>query len=254
METKTMSWFRSDYVPIAITPNSLRINARGFFFMNAVFMEIMLAIDIIWSCTSTFDCRSFWPTISYIATFRGHDRLLNFSTSYYMVVLFLFLMTTMTNYAEHCSRWINRIMLFLGITVCCLLPSISVLDETNNFQFVTTEKIHLKLMGTLISAGALWIYLSLRIMNSMKFPKREEEWHDFLIKYIVFGHVMAIFTAFEWFYVNTSNKHWWINENVEALCEWTVVTMCVFGPFFYTLTFPNCSIAITANEDELESK
>lgn len=252
MITKTLSWFRSEYSPIAITPTSIKINAKGFFFTAAVLMEIILAIDIIWSCSSTFDCRSFWPTISYIACFRGHDRLFNLSAAYYMVILILFFVSASLNYREYCSRWMHRIMLFLAMTICLLLPCVSIIDEANSSHILPLEKIHFILMVVLISAAVLWVYFSIRIMNSMKLPKREEEWRDFLIRFVVFGHAMLAFTIYEWVYAYTPYKNWWMNENVEALCEWTVVTMCVFGPFCYTLTFPNCSISITAKEEETE--
>ena len=254
MLTKTISWIRPEYSPLAFTPTSIKINARPFFFYSAIVMELLLVANIIWSCSSTFDCRSFWPTISYIACFRGHDRLFNFSTGYFMVILLLFFCLASVQFSDSCSVWKNRLMLLLGIGISFLLPSASILDEANSSHIVPLEKVHLILMVIMISAGILWIYFSMKIMNALKLPKREEEWRDFLVRYLVFGHAMTAFTIVEWVYAYTTYKNWWMNENVEALCEWTVVTMCVFGPFVYSLTFPSCSLAIASKEEEVEGQ
>lgn len=81
-------------------------------------------------------------------------------------------------------------------------------------------------------------------LKMINVPKFKNEWKIFLEKYLIFGVTMLGINLYQYYFAYTSQASWWVNQNVEAICEWTVITMAVFSPYFYSLAFPYLKISL----------
>jgi hypothetical protein len=227
----------------------ITISSVGLFFFAGVKMVTLIAINLIWSCTETFDCTTFWPTVSYLACFRGHDRLINYTVTYFAVVLIFFFLGAWTNYKDALGVWSHRLLLLVSLILTLGTPFLVLIDEANSSHIISLEKIHYIITVSYMTLAILWIFISMEATGklSAKMNRSQQEWTSFLKKYILFGLIMLGFNVYEWMYAYTGSANWYINENVEALCEWTVIAVATFLPFFYSLTFNRFEIKFTVN-------
>jgi hypothetical protein len=227
--------------------SSVTITASGLLLFAGLKMMTLIILNILWSCTETFDCTTFWPTVSYLSCFRGHDRLSNYTMTFWSVVLFFFFGGTWTAYKEVMGTWSHRLMMLISVVLTLGLPFLVIIDEANSSHIAPLEKIHYILTVGYMTLAMLWIFISLEAIWKLegKMNRAQKEWTSFLKKYILFGLIMLGFNVFEWLYAYTESANWWINENVEGLCEWTVICLAVFLPFFYSLTFNRYEIRFT---------
>ncbi|CAG9315986.1 unnamed protein product [Blepharisma stoltei] len=223
--------------------SDLEYSGRTFFLIASLIMEFLLVFNIFWSCRDTFDCSTFWPTLSYLACFRGHDRLFNFTLTYFTAILPVFLIISYTHFSHIYGRCFNFCFISLGILITFTLPFISMIDEANSSHIMPLEKIHIGIMTWFIAGVLIWIYMSMLCMRKINIPADRIEWKGFLEKYLTFGITMLGFNIYEYFFAYSKNANWWVNQNVEAVCEWTVISMAVFLPYVYSLAFPNLRIS-----------
>lgn len=254
MLSAILKWSKSSYSPITLTPTSITISGRAYFLVAGVVMELLIFLNLLWSCSRTFDCRSFWPTISYLGCYKGHDRVYNLSAGLYSFVLMSFFLSASLNYRPYLNQALNRFMLLLGVGISMLFPAVTIIDEANSSYYVQTELVHYILMKILLTLGFSWVFFSVMVIGRIKLEPAEEEWNSFLKKYILLGVAMACLSIYEWNNANLDPKTWWMNENVEALTEWFAVTLCIFAPFFYSMTFPSCSLSLSSHHSNIEDE
>ncbi|OMJ80402.1 hypothetical protein SteCoe_19356 [Stentor coeruleus] len=209
---------------------SFLLPTSQFFFISGCIMELLLAINIIWSCSSTFTCSEFLPTISYLTCYRGHDRLFCVTMVYWCFILLLFSIISYLNLKTD-SYYTNVFMLLIGIVIALINPALAVLDEANTSYYVKTEKVHAGLMIGLILASLVWLYIT---TLSSKLTQ-------FVHKYIIVGLVLLLWSMAQWFYAERGGVVF--NYFVEAVSEWIVVTLAVFIPYVYAGCFENVSVS-----------
>jgi hypothetical protein len=133
-----------------------------------------------------------------------------------------------------------------------LFPAVAIVDEANSSYYVQVELVHYILMCILVSSSFVWLYFSVIAAGRVKLDGEEEDWNSFLKKYILLGACMAGFSIYQWKHGRSGVYKWWLNENVEAVSEWFTVTLCIFGPFFYSLTFPSFSLTVSGLHSNTE--
>ena len=165
------------------------------------------------------------------------------------MVLGLFFLGAATAYKEAMTGLTHVIFVLVSVLLTFATPFLVLIDEANSSHVVPLEKIHYIITVAYITLSILWIFISMEASNklSSKMTRSQQQWYSFLKKYILFGMIMLAFNVFEWTYAYSDRTNWWINENVEALCEWTVVGMAVFLPFFYSLTYNRFEFRFTIN-------
>ena len=219
----------------------LQLSGSSLFLLSSLLVESLIVLNLISSCQDTFDCRTFWPTISYLAAYRGHDRTFSVTMTLLAVEVAVFVIAAWTQYQ---SVGKGRVMLGCGLLMALLIPSIALVDEANSSPYAPLEKIHRWVMITVVSLGMVWTALSLEAMRLVhpKLPREQQQETHFLEKYALTALMLLCVTIGEWCF-STTHPSWLINENVEALCEWTVVSLAVFAPYFYSLTFPQFQVS-----------
>ena len=141
---------------------TLTLNSSIFFLLSATLMFAFIAATIIWSCGDTFDCTSFWPTVSYLACFRGHDRLVNFTVTPWAVVLALFFLGAATAYKDAMERMTHVIFLFLSFLLVCATPFLVIIDEANSSHAIPLSVIHAYITMIYIAVSLVWIAMSVQ--------------------------------------------------------------------------------------------
>ena len=202
----------------------MTVPSDRIFLITSISMELLLIFNIIWSCSSTFPCSDFLPTISYLACFRGHDRLFAFTMTFWSGTLAIFFILSYSHY-QSSNRFSSNLLILLSLVICLVQPGIAILDEANTSYFLKIEKIHSGFMIGLFLASMFWIYLT-----SILKPMRSS-----LNKYIHILILCACWSFLQWFYEETHN--FWFNYKLQAISEWVTVTLAVFTPYMYSLEF-----------------
>lgn len=221
----------------------LQFSGSSLFLLSSLLIEGLIVLNLLSSCQDTFDCRTFWPTISYLAAYRGHDRTFSVTMTLLAVEVAVFVVAAWTQY-QGVGKAKGRVMLGSGGLLALLIPAIALVDEANSSPYAPLEKIHRWVMTVVIVLGVVWTALSLEAMRTIHLKRSREQQEEtlFLEKYVLTALMLLLVTVVEWCF-SASHPSWLVNENVEALCEWTVVSLAVFAPYFYSLTFPQFQVS-----------
>lgn len=210
-----------------------RVTGTRFYLVTAVVVEMMLGWNVIWACWETVDCSGYWPTLSYISAYRGHDRILTFSLSLFSLTLLPFFLSAQTYYHSYLTWEANCLMLLSGLLICALLPWTAVVDEVNTASGVPLEQIHYWLVVTVVFLGTVWTALSLSANTHLKTP--------FLSGYIQTTWVVTGLCIVQWTFSESIYSNFLLNSHLEAVCEWTALSLSIFTPSVYCHCFPSCS-------------
>lgn len=205
-------------------------------------MESLLFTNLLWSCYSTFDCWEFWPTISYMACYRGHDRLFNFTITLAACVMPVFFVCCFFAYAKNENLLVKVWYLLLGILISLALPFIGLIDEANSSHILPLQRIHLAIMIGIICAVVLWVLLTIDFMKNLQYKELQRN-YKFIHQYVFVGFTLLFLTVIQWYFAYQEDSHWWATQNIEAAFEWGTVTMTVFLPYVFSLGFPELSLS-----------
>ena len=184
-------------------------------------MEFLLALNILWSCTSTFNCRQFIPTISYLACYKGHDRLFNVTMMYWFFYLLIFTLISFLHFRSS-SKVYNTLFLLVSICISVLQPCIAIIDEASTSHVLPIDKIHRFMISLVIIFLLLWIYLT----------SFETKIQLYLKKYIGIGIICLFWSIAQWFYAERDGCIF--NYIFEAISEWITISIGIFLPYMYS--------------------
>jgi len=196
---------------------------------SALLTEALLASNLVSACQSTFDCTHFWPTLSYIAAFKGHDRVFSLALTLQSWTLVVFFLAAQTYYRPLVSREAHYLMLGAGCLLSAVLPWIGVLDEVNTASGVALEKVHYWLVVAALFLTGMWSILSLEVEGS-----------HLVQRYMKTVWAITCFSVIQWTFADSVYSSSVLNSDLEALSEWTAVSLGVFAPFVYSRTWPKC--------------
>lgn len=218
-------------VHVSLSPSLLFLSA-------AITVETLLVLTLLHSCQTTFDCRTFWPTVSYMAAYRGHDRMVCFALTLSAMVLPVFFLCAYARYRAVLSPFTSSLMLLLGVLISALVPAVGVIDEANSSNVAPLELIHYWLVVGLISLGGLWTVCCVVAMERLQKRGGDATW-----TYLSATGVMLLVTTAEWVFAGSVYANAWVNESVQAVCEWTTVSLVLFAPYTLSLSFPALEVS-----------
>lgn len=216
--------------------NSTQFLPRQFFFYTGLITLFLLAFNILWSCSSTFPCPSFLPTLSYLACYRGHDRLFTFTMTCWGVNLFIFTFISFLHLKTD-SRLYNYSLTFSGFIISALQPCIAVIDEANTSYYAKIEKIHAVLMIILVFFILFWFFIA---GHSRKLTQGVKQYTNLMV-------FVGCWSILQWFYAEKQGIVF--NYNVEAVSEWLAVTLAVFCPFVYASSYGVLRVKTSKRKD-----
>ena len=106
-----------------------------------------------------------FPTLSYLSAYPLYDRIFSFVltvASLLLLVFHLYAWVTMHRYA---SRWDSWAMLGSGLFAAVALPSLAIFDELNSSSLIYLEKVHLLLVGAVLSLKGIWLVHSVWLLG-----------------------------------------------------------------------------------------
>lgn len=162
----------------------------------------------------------------------------------YMPILAIFFTTALITLNKVLTPKLNSFFALLSLLIVLTLPFIAMIDEGNSSHIAPLEKIHYWIMCGFVPGILIWIYLSMLCLNELHLSEEKLHWKQFLIKYLIVGLVILTVNLYQYTYAYTQFANWYTNQNIEASCEWLVISMCLFLPYVYSLVFPNTKLSL----------
>lgn len=136
------------------------------------------------------------------------------------------------------------VMGIIGITCWVLLLLLSLIDEINGLHFVLLDDIHVFLSLSFFITCISWTYLMLD-----EFDKLDLTFHDanHLItvnRLFYFIIIWGIITILQWHFAYTTLSNFFVNENVETICEWILIIVSAYSPYVMSKLFGNFRFTI----------
>jgi len=197
----------------------------------------LIAVNVAWSCNSTFNCVDFKPTVSYLACFRGHDRLFNFTMTLAGAFLSFFFVTAYANFNYFFSDLQNLAYIGLSCLISVGMPLIGIIDEANTSDLVPLERFHFWIVFCVVSCCLGWVYLTMGCLDNFNFTKSQTAAVVFLKKYLAVGLTVLFVNILQWTHEVFSEPNWLFNMNYQAYSEWCVILMGCFTPYTYSRSF-----------------
>ncbi|CAG9314158.1 unnamed protein product [Blepharisma stoltei] len=209
----------------------IHFSETSFWLLIGSLMSAFMFGNVFMACTFSISCLKFLPTFSYLGCYRDHDRWLNFSLAFYGGVLPLIVVSLSVKLAEYVKKCSLIIMILAGFMGCTTLILIGLIDEVNGLYILPLDRMHPWLTLFLYGCFNLFLYIALTGLENVPLEYSEKEWLGRCNNLYRLANIMFAVTGTEWFLAYSIYSNFFINEVVEALCEWFVVTLAVFFPF-----------------------
>lgn len=225
---------------------TLRLRGSRVFLLCAVLQTSVLFGAIWLSCRSEFDCTVFLPTFSYLAAYRGYDRLFAVAYTFYALVLLLFFLTAHMAYRGHAGGCVQGMMMTFGVIACLVLPGIAVIDEMGSSYLLPLDMVHKGLVALFCFSAFIWISGSFcgifRLRRTLKGAFQTEQ--RLLVQYISIALLATFISAYIWYCQYYNAVNWLITDTTAALAEWFAVLTAVFLPYCYAISFPGLELQV----------
>jgi hypothetical protein len=217
------------------------------------FLELCMVLgNLALACSTNFTCTQFLPTLAYLGCFRGHDRLFIVSCTYYGLVLPLLFLGAHCHFRSVDSDARRLAMLVMGLSICALLPLIALTDEVNGVHILPLESLNSFFCVSFVLLCIIWLALGFSSIRKLtpSLNIHERSWF-FRLKVILFTiSVLTVTAVVQWHYSYTVYSNAFLNENIEAVCEWLVVSLGIFIPAVFAQFFRNYSLSFSVRSQD----
>ena len=215
------------------------INGRSLIFILTTCTLALLFANVFYLCTAMFSCMGFIPTISYTGCFMGLDRTFNFATVLYMPVLITTFIGGHMRLRDTTSLTTKFVMMLMAIAICVMFLLISIIDELNGLHFVLLDDVHIFVSLSFFIVSISWVYLLLDEFGKLDLPFNDAAHLVFVGRLFYFIIIWGFITILEWHFAYTTLTNFFVNEVVETLCEWILIIVSAYSPFFMSKLFGN---------------
>lgn len=222
------------------------VSGSAFFLLCAVAQTCLLLGSLYISCETEFNCSLFIPTLSYLAAYRGYDRVFSVSYTLYALVLLLFFLSAHFVYQPFTRSCTQSAMLVFAVLACLSLPAVAVVDEMSSSYLVQLDYVHRCLVGVLCASSLLWALMSLCGMCSLRRTLtgayRTEQ--RLLAQYLLIAVLATAIAGYIWLCQFYNAVNWLITDFNAAIAEWFAVLIATFIPYCYSLSFPGFTLEL----------
>lgn len=241
----------------------LSVNIPKIMFIFSILMLLMVYANLFLACSTNFTCSVFLPTLTYIGCFRGHDRIFIVSCTFYSLILTFLYSGAYYHFASSLSDIQKMFLRYSGLISCVILPFIGLTDEVNGVHMIPLEPIYSFLSASFLILNVLWSGLVFFLIYNSRssLNLQENRWFCILSFMLSSFAIMFMVTLIEWNWAYSTYSNSLLNENVEAMCEWALVTIAILLPpvfcqffrgFFLTFAVNTGSTKLDPKSDELE--
>jgi hypothetical protein len=235
------------------------LNIPKLMFLLAFLELLMVLSNLVLACSTNFSCRQFLPTLLYLGCFRGHDRLFIASCTYYGLVLPLLFLGAYSHFKVVDSDSRRLTMLVIGLIVSAMLPLIALTDEVNGVHILPLEPLNAFFSTVFVILSVVWTVLGFGSVQKMtpSLNIHERAWY-FRLKVMLMAMCgLTVLAVVEWYYSYTIYSSAFLNENIEAVCEWLIVCLAIILPAVFTQFFRSYSLTFSvkvSQKNEFELK
>jgi hypothetical protein len=206
-------------------------------------MLCVLFGNLFLSCLLTINCWEFWPTLSFLGSLSGHDRLFVFGcTAFALVVIVMSASVTLALHETSDSWTISLLQLIAG-TASSFLVTLAVVDEVNGIIIHSLEGSHVFLSLSFLLLSLTWGYIVWRESVSSKLCSLASTTRT----HLGLCAFLAALALYEWEFAYTIHSSSLVNETAEALCEWLLVIVAVLTPAFLGRQLPEFRVSLSSS-------
>lgn len=226
--------------------DNFEISLSSFVFYLSLFTGFLLFFNILLACSFTFYCKGL-PTLSYLGTFPMHDRLFVITLTLAGFLYILFHLGIYTRIESFISPAHGRAYILTSLISCGSMVAIPVIDEVNGIFIFPIERFHIVISITFLTSTLASFRLSLEAFETMELAQHQLMWKERCWKLLYAVVIMTAVTMFQWVFAYTIYFNIFINETAEALCEWSVVTLALMAPYFWSQTCKEFTLGLSSS-------
>lgn len=233
---------------------SFSVNIPKLMFFLSGMMLILVYTNITLACLTNFNCRIFIPSFIYLGCFRGHDRLFIVACTYYALVLPLLYVGAYFHFRSVATETFKLGFKAFGFISAVSLPVIGLTDEVNAVHSIPWEPINKFFCMIFLISNVAWsllAYLSLRKM-SPTLNSSEKKWYYALNAMMGLLAFLGVFYLLQWKYAYSVSAGLLFNENIQALCEWAILTLGILAPTVFSQFFRGFILSFNVSSQSLE--
>jgi hypothetical protein len=206
------------------------ISLSSFTSKTSVLSLSLLYLDLFSLCTYSLSCKNYYPTISFLGTFRVHDLVVLLSLCLFSISLLPIFTSIHIKTSSVLTLDDSIFLLLLEIGIFILTITVGIIDESNGIEFNLIDNLHVFLSFCLSSVSVLYIYSVLNYLSQVKLTVSESQSLKLCNLWFKAGFVLLLFTIVQWHFAHTDLNGWVFNTYLETISEWALVTL--------TMTFP----------------
>ena len=218
-----------------------------FFHFGSILVLALLYLNLFSSCLFTISCESFFPTLSYLATFRTHDAVVLIALtlqSFLLVVLFIAFHACVD---ENLGREDYYFMKIQEYAIVVLTVLVGIIDESSGIDFNPVDDVHRFLSFPLCAVGCLWSYWALQFLKKQNSNQTQQAELKIASTVHTLGLVFSALTIIEWEMAYTIYNNIIFNHIAESCCEWILITLAVRFPY-HLCRLMDCKVFLTVHE------
>jgi hypothetical protein len=206
----------------------LHFNGVTLFTLASAALVGLTLLNILGSCLCSISCEGFLPTISFIGTMVTHDKVLVATCTLNFIIGQALAVSVLTQTRRSLTTF--EAVLVWGImtlfTSFCLLASL--VDEANGFCSNPYPGYHVFYSFAALVVGMSWLYLCLDVLSDSSLNSRQGLRKPQMLVKLLGG--AGTLTLLEWMFAPSIHHSIFINSNIEALCEWTLLVLASATP------------------------
>ena len=206
------------------------ISLSSFTSKTSLISLSLLYVNLLSLCTYSLSCKNYYPTISFLATFRVHDLVVLLSLCLFALSLIPIFISIHVK-ANSVLTLDDSIFLFLlELGIFILTIAVGIIDESNGIEFNLIDNLHVFLSFCLSSLSVLYVHSVLNYLGQGKLNMEETQSLKVCNLWFRAGCVLLLFTIVQWHLAHTDLNGWVFNTYLETLSEWTLVTLVMRFP------------------------
>lgn len=190
----------------------------------------LLYLNLLCLCSYSLSCKNYYPTISFLATFRVHDLVVLLSLSLFAVSLLPIFVSIHIKTASILTLDDSIYLLLLEIGIFILTLTVGIIDESNGIEFNLIDNLHVFISFLLSSICVLYVYSVIYYLGLGKLTLEESQNLKTCRRLFWVGCLLLAFTTLQWHFAYTELNSWLFNTYFETVGEWTLVTLAMRFP------------------------
>ena len=190
----------------------------------------LLYLNLVCLCSYSISCKNYYPTISFLATFRVHDLVVLLSLSLFAVSLIPVFVAIHVKAASILTLDDSIFLLILELGIFILTLTVGIIDESNGIEFNIMDFFHVFVSFLLSSLSVVYIYSVLYYLGQGRLTSEESQSLKTCRRLFVVGCLLLVFTSLQWLFAYTELNSWLFNTYLETAGEWTLVTLTMRFP------------------------